>query len=124
MTKHSQETKDKISLSSKGVPKSEKHKKALSEAHTGKILSQDHKDNIGEALTGLKRSAESIVKYSESKTGAKNPKAILTEEDVKIIKTLISQGATNQDLYDRFKGVADRTIRDIRNNKTWKHIVI
>lgn len=54
---HSKETKRKISESlkgreglTKGVPKTEGHKKKLSEAHNGKILSEETKRKISEGL--------------------------------------------------------------------------
>ena len=48
----SEETKQKMSKSSKGKVKSELHKQRLSESHKGKILSESHKQHLSESLKG------------------------------------------------------------------------
>lgn len=62
-------------------------------------------------------------KHSSMKnSGARNPKAKLTEEDVKTIRYLHSVGASNKELYEKYPQVSTTSIRDIINYKTWKNI--
>ena len=50
----------------KGVPKSEAHKKALSEAHKGVPLSEAHKKALSEALKGIPKSKAHKKALSEA----------------------------------------------------------
>lgn len=50
--------------------------------------------------------------------GAKNPRAILTEEEVQIIR--VASGSPRE-IADRF-GVVTRTVADIRCGKRWRHL--
>lgn len=91
---------DVISLKSKGVSKSDEHKKSLSIAKIGSTLSESHKLNIGKSGKGLTRSIESRLKYSLSKMGDKNP---AKENDVrdKISRTLIKYFNENPNYVSR-----------------------
>ena len=62
-----------ISANLSGKPKSEAHKKKLSEAKIGINLSEAHKKKLSEANIGKKRTDEQKKNYSESKKGIKNP---------------------------------------------------
>lgn len=66
---HTQETKEKMSKSSKGKAKSEDHKQKISNATTGKILSQETKDKISKSKMGVKLSQETRDKISKSMKG-------------------------------------------------------
>ena len=59
--KHSEETKEKIGAAQRGKPKTEEHKRKMSES--AKIQQQNRRDN------GWKMSEESKKRISESKTG-------------------------------------------------------
>lgn len=50
--KASQETKDKMSTTRKGVPKSEEHKRKIGDAHTGLTQSEETKRKISEGRIG------------------------------------------------------------------------
>lgn len=52
-------------------------------------------------------------------SGEKNPKAKLTSEDVKEIKTLVASGQLQKDVASKF-GVTQPIISDIVNGKIWK----
>lgn len=120
--KHTEESKILMSIASLGKPKSEDHKKSLSESHAGKSLSAQHKLNIGKSVSGKTRGEDSKIKYSESKTGSKNPQSKLTDFLVKEIKIILNSGTISiKDLAVKY-GVSPRTIRDVKNNKTWTHI--
>ena len=66
---HSEETRKKISKSTKEAMKSEKIRKKISEANRGKILSEESKRKIGYASVGRIHSEESKRKMSESQKG-------------------------------------------------------
>lgn len=62
-------------------------------------------------------------KHSSMKnSGARNPRAKLTEEDVKTIRYLHSMGVSNKELYEKYPQVSTTSIRYIINYKTWKNI--
>lgn len=115
-----------------GHKHTEEHKKYLSKIHTGKILSEIHKINIGKSIKGLKRSVKSKENYKISKLGSKNPSAKLNEKQVKVIKKKFaeSKDISKEEMTELVKEISDkyevapRTIRDIKNNKTWSHIKI
>jgi group I intron endonuclease len=119
--KHTEESKKKMSLASKGKPKSEAHKKSLSIGGTGKVLSEAHKEAIRISNLGKKCNDESRKKMSQGKLGVKNPQSILTEDQVREIRKFISDNIDNwsSKTLDEKYGVAPRTIRDIANKKTW-----
>lgn len=121
---HSEESKQKMSEASIGKPKSDFHKDQLSIAKIGTKLSDEHKKNIGIGGLGKKRTSESIAKLSASKAGNKNPQSVLCDQKVKEIKILfIENNLSNKQISNKY-GVSSRTIRDIKNNITWKHIKI
>lgn len=70
-----QEINKKISEALSGKPKSEQHKKALSESHKGVLLgrakTQEHRDRIAHANKGKTKSEEHRRKISESRKGIK-----------------------------------------------------
>ena len=72
------------------------------------------------------RAKQNHIKHAESYTnlvrGEKNPKAVLTEEQVKEIKyTLIPSGKTNKEIASLYS-VKHYVISFIRTGKNWKHI--
>ncbi len=79
-SKHSEESKKKLSEASKGQigywkgkHLSEETKRKLSEANKGKKLSDEHKRKISQAGKGKIRSLETRRNISKSKKGSKNP---------------------------------------------------
>jgi hypothetical protein len=71
--KLSNETKLKMSLSAKGKIKSEEHRKNLSLSHKGKIKSKEHRENIAKARTGTK-----IPEQVKAKMRLSNKSKIIT----------------------------------------------
>jgi hypothetical protein len=55
--KWSPEIREKMSKASKGVPKSAEHRKKLSEAAIGKKLSDEHREKISQSLIGNKHAS-------------------------------------------------------------------
>lgn len=69
--------------------------------------------------------AENKHKHSSmSNRGSKNGRAKLTEDDVKQIRLLHKNGASNKEIYESFPQVTSTTIRNIIDNKTWTHVII
>lgn len=87
--KHSDEAKLKMSLASRGKPKSEAHRQALSEANMGNTLSEDTKKKLSKIMkdkghrVGVKASESSKKKMSEAHQG----KTHSTETKQKMSKT-------------------------------------
>ena len=109
----SQEFKDKISRSRKGVSHlSEEEKKKRSERMRG--------NKYGKLV---KRTDEYRKKQSDKSKGEKNGRAILTEQDVIKIKTLLVNGFMQADIARMFNVARDR-IWHIKEEKQWKHVVI
>lgn len=76
--KHSEATKNKMSVVRRGVPKSEDHKKAISAAHTGKVghkLSAEARAKVSAALRLREVSADTRKKMSETQKG--RPRSLL-----------------------------------------------
>jgi hypothetical protein len=71
----SQETKDKISkalIGKTGRKFTKEHREKLSKSHKGKILTEQHKNSIAKAHIGKKASLETKKKLSKSKKGENN----------------------------------------------------
>lgn len=54
--------------------------------------------------------------------GEKNAKAKLKETEVLKIREMLKNGNSISDIRKVFNFVSDSAIRNIKNNKTWKHI--
>lgn len=57
------------------------------------------------------------------RAGSNNGRAKLTEEDVLTIRQLWKEGKTRQEIYELYPQVTTTSVRDIINNKTWKHLL-
>jgi len=133
----SDESKKKMSCDRKGRPKSEEHKKKLSENHAdfrgekhpksmlGKHHSEESKNKISEKKKGFSLSEEHKKKLSENHAdfrGEKHPNSKLTEQKVIQIKLLLKDGIlTQQEIADMF-GVSRRTISYIKIGRSWSHV--
>ena len=98
--KHSDETKLKISNSCKGIirgPHSSETKKKIGDGNRGKMVNS----------------------VSKIKCALNNPSRKLAENDIRIIKSELNNGVSSRDLAAKY-GVIPRSIRNIKNNKTWK----
>lgn len=68
-TKHSEETKAKMSLARKGIKKSDDWKAKIGAAHKGMKRPEGTGEKISAAITGFKHSDETRAKMSEYHTG-------------------------------------------------------
>ena len=94
----SQESKDKVSKSKKGVPSKQKGKK-----HT-----EESKKNMSEGSMGKIHTKETKIKLSTLHSGKKNPR-YRNDIDINDIKKLIEQGLTRNKIA-KLMGTTFRTI--------------
>lgn len=97
------------------------HKKRTSEETKKAIKKKDsHKSRSERAKIS---NAKHKDKYKEALAGEKNPRAILSEDNVKEIKfKLFKDGYSNREIAQIFN-VKTHVIYQIRIGKNWKHIV-
>lgn len=88
----SQETKDKIGKSNKGMKHSEETIKKMSESKFGIIKSDEHRINLSKSLLGKTKSDEHRKNISESKKGKK----ISEEHKDKISKSLKGKSCSSE----------------------------
>ena len=102
-----------------------------------KSVYQDYKDRYAETsfwrtYNGLTYklvmpevfSEENKKKHSFQKNiGIKNPRSVLTEEQVLDIRERHNNGQSNSEIYKLYPQVSTTSIRDIINKKTWKHLL-
>ena len=101
-----------------------------------KNVYQDYSDKYAEAsfwrlYTGLTYklvmpevfTEENKNKHSKKSVGIKNPRSVLTEEQVLDIRQKYNEGISNSELYKLYPQVSTTSIRDIINKKTWKHLL-
>jgi group I intron endonuclease len=132
----------------KGLKKSEEHKKNLSKnkkefyksnphPRLGKKLNDEQKEIISKnhhcvsgennPMFGKTHTQETKNKISKankgniSSVGSKNGMAILNEESVLEIKSMLLLGVDTKILSQKY-GVEPATIRAIKNNKIWKNV--
>lgn len=138
----SQETRLKISLTSRGRKLSDEAKNKMRGKAIGRLHSEETKEKLRRMNTGNKHSDETKRKMrdshkrlngsqfteerrkniSESLLGEKHPQAKLTEDDVRLIKKELKNGVSGAELGRRF-GVARTHIYNIKSGRTWSHIV-
>jgi len=128
---HSQETKDKISVSNAGQNNGMYGRKAW---NSGKKLSKEHIENLRKSHKGQipwnkgkrlpstgPRSEETKRKISEANSGEDNGQAKLTCEKVIEIREAYSNGgSTQRQLAEKYR-VSPPVINGIVNNKTWRN---
>ena len=122
---HSDETKQKMRIAKLGKKFTEEHKKKISEANKGKNKYDKKEDH---PWWGKKHSEESKIKMSKSISeavkGNNNPRAKLTEDNVKEIRdyALYNSLIETIKIFSKKYNVTGTTIRNIVLRKLWKHI--
>lgn len=76
---------------------------------------------VGNSNKGRKLPPERVAQMSAKARGAGNPKAKLTEADVREIKRRLAAGERNKDLAAEF-GVHPNSIAKIKSGEVWAHI--
>lgn len=101
--KASEETKRKMSESSKHLPCSDEHKNKLRELMTGRVVSDCTREKISKALQG-----------------SKNKSAKISEDVAKGIKESLMNGE-NITAVSKKNNISYGIVLSIKNNRTWKH---
>ena len=125
-TKMWEETKIKMgSPGDKNPSKRPEVRNKISQSLAGREFSKSHRDNLSIAMTGKKHSEERKQNQSMLSTGSKNGRAVLTEDNVRFIRTNYkpySKEFGMKQLANMF-GVSVPTIDLITRNKTWTEVV-
>lgn len=111
-TKHSIETRLKISNSNKGRTSAMKNKKH----------SEETKKRIGNSNRGKKLSLTTIEKIKKRTQGVNNNRSKFTDEDIITIRTKYNSGNYKQVELANIFNTDQGTISAIIRNKKWKHI--
>lgn len=124
--KHSDETKKKMSESSKGFKHSEESRRKMSLAQKGKNkgrkCSDETKRKLSEVGKGRKRSKEYNDLFTQRQIGSLNRMAILNEENVIAIKLLLRFSELTQTEIGNIYGVSFSIVSSILNGVTWVHV--
>jgi predicted GIY-YIG superfamily endonuclease len=86
-----------------------------------KPKSEIHKKRISDSHLGLKPNLETKQKLSFAKLGSNNAMSKLDDEKVKLIKSLLSNSIQINEISKMFN-VNRRTISDIKHGYRWNHI--
>ncbi|WP_062545373.1 NUMOD3 domain-containing DNA-binding protein [Rufibacter tibetensis] len=82
-----------------------------------------HSEDALTRVKGKKLSVETRLKMSVARTGEKHHSLSINEKIAKEIRLLISLGYRNQNIANHFN-ISKSIVNDIKNNGSWKHIVI
>jgi hypothetical protein len=118
----SSEQRARISQALKGREFSPEHRANISAAITGRALSPEHRLKISALRRGKPLSIEHRAKLVGQSAGERNPKAKLSADAVRSIRTLHAHGAGSRELAERYR-VNISTIHRITTGRSWSHIV-
>lgn len=90
--------------------------------HKNGIKIFNHTENLEWSTNGENQVHAYKIGLKISKKGNQDPQAKLTDEKVKEIRVLKNNGLSINYLSKKFT-VSERTIRDVVNNKLWKHVI-
>lgn len=76
---------------------------------------------VGRSNKGRKLPGERVAQISEKARGAGNPKAKVSEDDVRAIRRLVAAKVPDEDLAAQF-GLSVSNVSKIRRRETWAHI--
>lgn len=137
-TKHSKETKQRMSQAQMGREVSydtrAKIRKALlgrrvscetrikmAQAGLGRQWSAESRERVAQASRGRLHSQETKNKIAQANRGINSPSAKLADDLVRNIKTLLRDGISQRKIAQQFQ-VGQMTISDIKRGITWSHI--
>ena len=112
-----------LTLHKTGLKYSEETRKKISEIQKGRKLSEETKNKISESNKGKKRSLDFCKKMSIISKGEKNNSSKFTNSEVVELRKIINSGLYKlKDIAKVYK-ISINTIYDIKNERTWKHIL-
>ncbi|MDR2923426.1 MAG: hypothetical protein LBU85_08820 [Treponema sp.] len=139
------ETRKKLSLASKGKPKSEEHRRnigeakkgekhpfygkhfseeyrrKMSDAQKGKVFTEEHRRKLREAAKNI--SPEHRRRISEAIKGEKNGSAKITEETARQIKFDLQNGMRICDIAIKYR-INKGIVSNIKHSKAWAWVQI
>lgn len=121
--KHTEEAKRRIAKSAKeraqGTRPSDLCIQRAKEANTGRPMSEEHRQKLSKLYKGKTRDP----KIFDKSRGEENYNSVLSDSDVKDIRSKYRTGNfTYRQLGDEY-GVSSADICNIVNNKTWRHLL-
>jgi len=127
--KMSPQAKQNMSLAAVKRNLSKEYLEKQKASHLGKKHMPEAKEKIRRSKLGktpsnlgVPHTEETIEKLKQkAKRGAESHKALLSDEDVRKSRELLSKGLSCQKIADQF-GVSKTTIYDIKRGKTWKRV--
>lgn len=124
----SDETKAKLSLINKGKTFSKERNEIISEKLKGRTFSDEHRLNLS-----LSKQMHSALKHPDtwyknktvlprrSFAGEKNPYSNNTDEEIKIVISMLLNGKSNLEI-SRDTGVTLSVISNVRRKQAWTHL--
>ena len=120
--KHTEESKIKIGIANKNIPKTEEQINLLRTINIGRKHTEEFKLKISNLKKGIKFSEEHRKNMSLARLGEKHINSKLKNEDINCIKYLLNYNILSQSEIARMFKVIPQTINDIYKNRTWTHI--
>ena len=88
-------------------------------AHENGIATDNRASNLS-WKTRLENAADK-VRHGTDTAGERNPRAKISEDDVRFIRELLLEGRTNVEVADMFN-VSPASISNVRRGATWRHV--
>lgn len=124
--KHTEITKEKMRIKSKGRIYLQEFRDKISKSKKGIKKKPESVEKMRNKLTGRKRSQESIEKTVSTKKKnwdiGKFNKGKLTIDEILKLRKMKTDGFDIKDIYKEFSQISERTVRDIINFHTWKFV--
>ena len=105
--------------SNKGYKQSDEAKRKIGDSHRGQIITKEQRETLRIKNTGKKSSEETKKKISDAGYGENNPRAKLTEKEVREIKIMVLI-EPNVEIIAAIFNISTGTIYNIRAGRTWK----
>lgn len=125
--KHTEETRKKMSESSKGMVHTDETKRKIGEGQKNKIIkpvSEETRRKLSEAGKGKKVKEETKIKIGEKQQGSLNHASKIGEIDAKEILFLMMNYNITQKKVGEVFNLTFQTVSSIKRRKIWGHIVL
>jgi group I intron endonuclease len=117
--KRSDETRQRISEAATLRFSDPKEREKIKKAKLGKKPTEKTLQNMSKSQMGRKHNEETKQKISEAQQGEKNHNTNLTEDDVRSIKTMLSENTITQREIAKRHGVSPHVVHFIKAGKSW-----
>lgn len=115
---------NKATLKRIGSKRSYETRKKMSEWQLGRKFSEESKSKMSQSAK-TKSNMDSLINRMKDRDakGSNNGRAILNENQVRLIKIDINNGVKSRDIITEYK-INRSILYYIRSGKTWKHVII